>query len=36
MYVGMLVRRVYITYSGDVQFVDLPHVCECRLNVATF
>jgi len=26
MYVGMLVRRVYVTYSRDVQFEDLSYV----------
>jgi len=27
MYVGILVRRVWVTYSEDVQFEDLAHVC---------
>ena len=27
MYVGMLVIRVQVTYSGDVQFEDPTHVC---------
>jgi len=27
MYVGILVRRVKVTYSGDVQFEDHTHVC---------
>jgi len=27
MYVGMLVRRMKVTYSGDVQFEALTHVC---------
>jgi len=26
MYVGILVRRMYVTYSGDVQFGDLTDV----------
>jgi len=28
MYVGILVRRVLVTYSGDVQFEDLTYVCD--------
>jgi len=27
VYVGMLVRRVKVTYSRDVQFDDLTNVC---------
>ena len=27
MYVVMLLWRVQVIYSGDVQFVDLTHVC---------
>jgi len=28
MNVGMLVRRVYVTYCGDIQIEDLTHECE--------